>query len=118
MSTLLSFHQKTKTRHNPPAACPPSMKRAGERCLVMGREILDYQAASEHCQQEGLELISVDTEEEVEEVRALVELQLGSGCGESQGWWVLDKTQSEGQHHSLLRLISVFTPGGNRLRPI
>ena len=84
------------------------MRRAGQRCLVLEQEVLNYQEARDHCHNMGLELITLDTEEDVEEVRRLVELQQRSGCGESQGWWVEDLTQSDG-HHSLLRFVSVFT---------
>ena len=101
LQSLLSLH---RSKARPVPACPPTMKRAGERCLVLRQEILNYQEAREHCHNLGLELISLDTEEEVEEVRGLVELQQRSGCEEAQGWWVVDNSQSGG-HHSLLRFV-------------
>ena len=113
LQSLLSLH---RSKARPAPACPPTMKRAGERCLVLSQEILNYQEAREHCHNLGLELISLDTEEEVEEVRGLVELQQRSGCEEAQGWWVVDNSQPGG-HHSLLRFVVVFTPR-DRLRPI
>ena len=75
--------------------------------MVMREEILNYQEAREDCHQLGLELITTHTEEEGEEGRGLVELQQRASCQEAQGWWVVDSSQSGGDH-SLLRCVSFY----------
>ena len=73
LQSLLSLH---RTIAKPPPACPPTMRRVGERCLLVRREVLNYQEARDHCRQEGLQLITVDRAEEGEEMRRLVEFQV------------------------------------------
>ena len=99
LQSLLSL----RSRRTEVPACPPLMRRSGERCLLMTREVMDYQAARDHCQEQGLDLVTVDTEEEVEEVRRLVEYQQRSDCQTREGWWVVNNSPGD---HSLWRSVS------------
>ena len=99
LQSLLSL----RSRRTEAPACPPQMRRSGERCLLMAQEVMDYQEARDHCQEQGLDLVTVNTEEEVEEVRRLVEYQERSDCETIEGWWVVNNSPAD---HSLWRSVS------------
>ena len=98
LQSLLSLHRKKEPEA---PACPGVLRRSGGRCLLMAQELMTSQSARDYCHQQGLELLTVKSRAELEDVRRLVDYQARSHCEDSEGWWVLDISTAAG--HSLPR---------------